>query len=467
VCEQFACSVHGVRRVPASPLSLREHALLIWQAALDAVKPEDLVHRFFTTAAGIALTGELTQASRIVVVGAGKAGAAMSRGLEACLPQFLDRISGVVNVPANAVEPFRKIVLHAARPAACNQPTVGGVVGAERILDLVGAVTSEDVVICLFSGGGSALLPAPVPSVGLADKQRVTLLLHECGATIQEMNTVRKHLSRIKGGQLARAFRGRSLHSLIISDVVGDALDVIASGPTATDPTTFTDALSILRKYGLCANGTNLSLGVAPASVLHYLERGAQGKEPETLKNLPHNVHNHVIGNNVLALAAAESRARALGYDVVNMGTALEGETRALAKTLVEMADSIRNKNEPVSPPASVLCGGETTVALTRDHGLGGRNQEFVLAALQELQRAGAYDMVVLSGGTDGEDGPTDAAGACADLSSLARAKAQGLKVEDSLDRHDAYHFFEATGDLLKTGLTQTNVMDVRVILVA
>src|SRR5262249_6472406 len=203
--------------------------------ALQAVNAGELVRRFFSTNAGASLAGEIAGAKRVIVVGAGKAGAAMSAELEGCLAPHLDKMIGFVNVPAGIVRPLQRIRLHSARPAGNNQPTVNGVAGAEQILNLVYSATTDDIVLCLLSGGASALLPAPVAAVGLEDKQRVTLLLHECGATIQEMNIVRKHLSRIKGGQLVRDFRGRSLHSLIISDVIGDPLDVIGSGPTALD----------------------------------------------------------------------------------------------------------------------------------------------------------------------------------------------------------------------------------------
>jgi len=449
-----------------SAFHLGQNALSIWDAALQAVKPEDLVHRFLATPPGRALDRELSEAKRILIVGAGKAGAAMSQGIESCLSHYRRKMTGLVNVPVGAVRRLATIRLHAARPAASNQPTYEGMKGAQEILNLVESASKDDIVVCLLSGGASALLPLPVASLSLEDKQRVTLLLHECGATIQEMNAVRKHLSRIKGGQLVRNFRGRSLCSLIISDVIGDPLDVIASGPTAPDPTTFSDALSILGKHDLLPEkGLSIDRKVS-GSVRDYLERGAQGQEPETPKDLPPNLANHVIGNNELALAAAESQARALGYAVVNLGSSLDGETRLLGEQLAALAENVRQNHQPVPPPACILCGGETIVTLTPDHGLGGRNQEFVLSSLDHLGRSGANDVAILSGGTDGEDGPTDAAGACADSSTLARARSRRLQAADFLARHDAYHFFEATGDLIKTGLTETNVNDVRLILI-
>ena len=438
---------------------LRAHARAIWQAAVAAADPFALVRDALTNPPP-ELRSALTSAQRILVVGGGKAGAAMADGVEAALADRLDVIRGVVNVPAEAVRPLRAIRLHAARPAGTNQPTAEGVAGVRDILALVRSAQPGDVCLCVLSGGGSALLPAPADGLTLDDKQRVTLLLHACGATIDEMNCVRKHLSAIKGGRLAQAFTGadRSLFSLIVSDVIGDPLDVIASGPTAADPTTFADALNILVRYGLEAQ--------TPAAVLDYLRRGCQGAIPETLKTLPPGITNVVIGNNHHSLAVAAARAESLGYHVLNLGSFIEGETRQVATALAGIVRSVRLDGVPARPPFCLLLGGETTVTLTPGHGKGGRNQEFVLAATLKLGQAGLRDVVVLSGGTDGEDGPTDAAGAFADADTLARAASLGLNPLAYLDRHDAYTFFNATGDLLRTGLTGTNVMDVRVILV-
>jgi glycerate 2-kinase len=274
------------------------------------------------------------------------------------------------------------------------------------------------------------------------------------------MNCVRKHLSRFKGGRLAQAFaeRGCPLYSLVVSDVIGDPLDVIASGPTAADPTTFADALAVLDHYGLT--------GQTPSAVLEHLRRGTAGAFPETLKALPESVHNLILGNNAGALTAAARRAGELGYPVVNLGSFIDGETRHVAAVFAGTVRSIRADGQPVRPPVCILSGGETTVTLTGDHGRGGRNQEFVLAAALKLGTAGLRDVVVLSGGTDGEDGPTDAAGAVADADTLLRAAARRLDAAAFLARHDAYPFFDAVGGLLKTGLTHTNVMDVRVLLV-
>ncbi len=442
-----------------SAMSPRDKARSIWQAAVDAVRPQRLIPA--ALGGNSPLHQELAQARRLLVVGAGKAGAAMAEAVEEALPDLLDRMHGLVNVPADPSgdvgKNLRRIRLHPARPAGSNQPTAAGVAGARQIIELLAHAAPGDVVLCLISGGGSALLPLPVDGITLEDKQHVTQLLHRCGATINEMNAVRKHLSGIKGGRLAQAFTGRALFSLIISDVIGDSLDVIASGPTAPDPTTFADALSVLEKFQL--------LEQVPAAVQAYLERGRQGREPETPKALPASIHNLIVGNNQMALAAAQVQAEQLGYRVLNLGSDFQGETYDVAGWFAGMVRIVWHDGLPLAPPVCILSGGETTVTMEAAHGLGGRNQEFVLALAHELGSADMFGVTLLSGGTDGEDGPTDAAGAIADAETLRRAAQLGLDLGAFLDRHDAYRFFAQTGDLLKTGLTQTNVMDVRVVL--
>src|SRR6266851_619581 len=252
--------------------SLREHALVIWEAAVEAVRPEILIPDAFTNPS-FGIQEAVARARRVIVVGAGKAGAAMSAALEN-LPVSIPKMEGMINVPAEAVRLLRAIRLHPARPSGTNQPTAEGVEGARRILDLLASAGPDDVAIGLWSGGGSALLPAPVEGVSLADKQMVTQLLHECGATIHEMNAVRKHLSRVKGGSLAQAFAGGAFYNLIISDVIGDPLDVIASGPTSPDSSTFGDAVAVLEKYALKPQ--------VPAVVWEHLNQGLQGLVPET-----------------------------------------------------------------------------------------------------------------------------------------------------------------------------------------
>jgi hydroxypyruvate reductase/glycerate 2-kinase len=392
-------------------------------------------------------------------MGAGKAGATMSAALEAALADRVDSVTGWVNVPAGTELPTRRIHLHAARPPASNHPTEEGVAGSREILRLAKSAGPDDIGICLWSGGGSALLPAPVEGITLSDKQAVTKLLHACGATINQMNAVRKHLSAIKGGRLAEAFAGKTLLSLIISDVVGDPLDVIASGPTAPDPTTYADVWAILERFHLRDK--------VPPAIARFLERGLAGEFPDTPKTLSRRISNRIIGNNAVALTAAEATASRLGYKCVNLGSMIEGETREVATVFAGVIKSIVHDSRPFSAPLCLLSGGETTVTLPERHGRGGRNQEFALALLDKLGREGMCNVTALCGGTDGEDGPTDAAGAIVDASTLDRAEALGLLVGDHVNRHDAYPFFQATGDLVLSGPTGTNVMDVRVVLVS
>jgi glycerate 2-kinase len=431
-----------------------EVARSIWWAAVAAADP--------VRAVAAALPNEILPAEgdsgRLLVVGGGKAGAGMAQGVENGLPSALDRIEGLVNVPEGATACLRRIRLHVARPAGSNFPTQDGVAGVEQMLDLFSNAHPNDIGLCLISGGGSALLPAPVPGVTLAEKVETTRLLHQCGATIQEMNAVRKHLSRVKGGGLAKAFRGRKLVSLVISDVVGDPLDVIASGPTAADATTFADAVEVLRRYALWER--------VPASVRSYLEAGMAGQQPETLKEpLPH-VSHHIIACNSQSLRAAQRQAEKAGYRVLNLGASLEGESRELGVVVAGIVRSILREGIPIAPPCCLLMGGETTVRLGANPGRGGRNQEFVLAFLQHLGRATERPWSVLSAGTDGEDGPTDAAGAFADVRTITRASELQLSPRDFLDRHDSYTFFLHCGGLWRTGLTGTNVMDIRLVLI-
>lgn len=435
----------------------REHALEIWREAVAAADPFARVCAYLE--ADNPARRALAAGGRVVVLGGGKAGALMAAAVESALADHLDRLDGVVNVPAGTERPLARLRLHAARPAGSNQPTEAGVAGVGDQLALVDHLRPGDLALCLLSGGGSALLPAPAEGISLADKQEVTRLLHGCGATIDEMNCVRKHLSRYKGGRLGQriAGRGASVVSLIVSDVIGDPLDVIASGPTAADPTTFADALAVLARFDL--------LAAAPRPVVAHLRGGAAGATAETPAALPANVSNILLATNADALAAAARRAEALGYRVLNLGSFIEGETAPVATALAGVARAVRRQGVPLPPPLCLLCGGETTVTLGPNPGLGGRNVEFVLAALAKLGAAEMAGVVVLSGGTDGEDGPTDAAGAVADTRTLTEAARLGLRPADFLSRHDAYRFFAQTGDLIRTGLTGTNVMDVRILL--
>jgi hydroxypyruvate reductase len=316
----------------------------------------------------------------------------------------------------------------------------------------------EDLVLVLISGGGSALTPAPVAGITLAEKQALTKALLACGADIREMNMLRKHVSRIKGGQLARAAQPAQVRTLILSDIVGDPLDAIASGPTVPDPTTYADALGILDKYRIRSE--------IPASIRTHLEAGAAGKVAETPKPddpLFARVRSLMVASNIQALEAAAVEAKALGLTPMILSSFVEGETREVARMHAALALEVRASGNPRRPPVCLITGGETTVTL-KGKGKGGRNQEFALAAAFDI--AGQRDVVVLSAGTDGTDGPTDAAGALADGETIARARALGLHPRAALEGNDAYPFFEKLGDLIMTGPTRTNVMDVRLVLV-
>ncbi len=436
-----------------TPTALAAHAEAIFRAAIAAVDPGKLVGRAVRRLPA-EVHAALAAAPAIHVVGAGKAGAGMAVGLEAALAEHIGKLGGVVNVPDDCVRDLKRVRLHGARAAGSNFPTMSGAAGAADMLARLAAAGPGDVAVCLLSGGGSALLPLPVTGVTLDDKLRLTHELHAAGATIRELNAVRKHLSAVKGGRLAAAFRGKLLVSLILSDVVGDPLDVIASGPTAADPSTFADALAVVAKYGV---------GADVPRALDTLARGARGEVPETLKEPPAHVTNVVVGNNPAAVAGAARDAAARGFMVVNLGSAQTGDTVAAANGL---AGVVRDARRLHRLPVCLVGGGETTVRVPQNPGRGGRNTHFALALVHALGRDGTAGVCVLSGGTDGEDGPTDAAGAVATADTLAHARRLGLDPAGHLARCDATTFFERAGGLVRTGLTGTNVADVRVILV-
>ena len=337
--------------------SLREQAREIWQAGVAAVDSGRLI-RSAVTCDDDTLTicqrpFQLSDLARLVVVGTGKAGAGMAEAIEGLLPaEFLaTRVSGFVNVPADCVRPLQAIQLHAARPAGVNEPTAAGVEGAESILRIVGELSKQDLCLVLISGGGSALLPAPVPGISLADKQAVTRLLMHAGAPIHELNCVRKRLSAVKGGDLARAATGAgAIVSLIISDVIGDPIEIIASGPTVLDPATDADALEVLRKHVD-------RISDVPESVWRSLEA-----PPDTISALPETVSNHVIGNNQVALEAAASMATSRGFHVHSLGSENEGNAREEGVALLEICREIKEGRGPVDLPACVLSGGEPVV---------------------------------------------------------------------------------------------------------
>ncbi len=458
---------------------LARDALAIWQAGVDAVRAERLIEEaVHVDDERLVITDEaidLRDIGRIEVVGAGKAGAGMAAGLETALGGEVLRskqVGGWINVPADCVRELETITLHAARPAGHNEPTSDGVAGAEEILRRVGELGENDLCLCLLSGGASALLPSPAEGLTLADKQQVTKLLSSRGANIAELNTVRKQLSRIKGGRLAAACRAGRLRTLVISDVIGDPLDVIGSGPTVPDTSTSREALDILNRCDA------RQAGIADR-VFDYLEQQA-AKNDTTGGQQPHpDAQAHIIGNNARAVDAAGAEAVRRGYAYLLLpAQELEGQANEVGQQHAEQTLSMRDGDGP----DCLITGGEPVVTLVdaADRGRGGRNQQLVLAALVHLMRqsgaAGYRDDVarraadgiaLLSGGTDGEDGPTDAAGALfAGSAIIDAARKANCDPQDYLSRNDAYTFFEQVGGLIKTGPTHTNVCDVRVLLV-
>jgi glycerate 2-kinase len=419
--------------------SQRDAARAIWQAALAAGDVVPLVHRALERHAS-RLVGR--SAHRLHVFGCGKASGAMAAALEQALG---DRIAedGLVVVKDGYTVRTERIEL---REAGHPVPDARGQAAAEAIVERARGAGAEDLVLFLVSGGGSALTPAPTPPITLAEKQETTRLLLGAGATINELNAVRKHLSRFKGGQFARAAAPATVVSLILSDVIGDPLDVIASGPTAPDPSTFADALTVLERRGVAER--------LPRAVRTRLDAGALGEIAETPKpgdTVFERVRNVVIGNNALVVDAAAAEARRLGYRAEVLTRALQGEARDVARELVARARTL-------PPRTCLIAGGETTVTV-RGRGRGGRCQEFALAAALELTPDDR--LVVLAAGTDGTDGPTEAAGALVDATTIARGETAGRAGRAALADNDAYTFLAGAGDLVVTGPTNTNLLDV------
>jgi len=461
---------------------LRADAQKIWWSGVAAVQPDRLIPRWLrvespwlccgqkscegfisanTTTDGLRLP--LAEIGRIAVVGGGKAAGAMALAVERILAPHLrkkNRLFGWVNVPADVATAFqgawRHIHLHPARPVAMNEPTPEGVAGTKEIIRIVGSLGPADLCLCLLSGGGSALLPAPAEGLTLNDKLAVTQFLSAAGANIEELNTVRKHLSLLKGGGLRQACRAGRLVALIISDVLGDRLDLIASGPTAADPSTPQDALDVLARFR--------AQGKIPQQVFDFLHAAAKRPKKPVPENLE--VWNFIIANNATAVQAAAAEAQRLGYRVTT-------ESAAYSESAAEEVGwRLADKALKMAAAGGRRChisGGEPIVRLVEpEHrGLGGRNQQLVLAALERLAEhpPATQAVVLLSAGTDGEDGPTDAAGAFCDAQVIADARNRRLIPADYLARNNAYHFFEPLGALLRTGQTHTNVCDLRVVL--
>jgi len=436
---------------------LREKAKSIFFASLKGADPKLCVKRFLMVENGYILAGDLrkklNEINKILVVGAGKASALMAQATEEVLGDEID--SGAVVSKTGYQAPLKKIKLYfGGHP----YPDENGVKGTQMIIETVSEAGENDLVISLFSGGGSSLLVSPFDGISLEDKKRITRLLLECGANIDEINTIRKHISKVKGGRLAKLAYPAQIVSLILSDVIGDRLDSIASGPTAPDPTTFKDCLEVLFKYKL--------MDKIPKSIKVFLENNQNKKDCETLKPgdlVFEKVKNIIVGSNLTALKEAQRKAKELDFNTLMLSSTISGDTRKAALEHAELARRIKVEKKIVPPPACVISGGETTVEV-KGKGLGGRNQEFVLVSAIEID--GLKNVVIASLNTDGTDGPTDAAGAICDGFTVSRAKKKNLDPKEYLDQNDSYHFFQQLGDLIKTGPTNTNVMDIHIILV-
>ncbi|MDR0336709.1 MAG: DUF4147 domain-containing protein [Planctomycetaceae bacterium] len=489
--------------MPRTPQQLREDLLAIWNAGVEGVRVDRLIRNSVALDGNVLQIGNeiypLREIDRIVVIGGGKASGAMAETLESILTPLFDQkeIIGWINVPENCAKPLRKIFLHPARPIGANEPTEAAVKGTDKILDLVKNLKQNDLCFNLLSGGGSALLPAPIPEISLQDKLEITRFLSESGATIQELNTVRKQLSRIKGGKLKSLCYGKRLISLILSDVLGDPLDVIASGPTVDNSSSIFDALAVLRQFApsiveqvftvdrqnsskFVANNveeTDSACQKALRHICRYFQQqisSTHSSEPK-LDSQGEFVRNLIIGNLATAVDAAGSEALRRGYSyTMHVSRKSEGFADDVGVSLADLALNMKHSD-------CLIHGGEPVVKLvpSEQRGKGGRNQQLVLAALIYLMNQlkletnpDAFPQVaILSGGTDGEDGPTDAAGAWIDPIFWLEFR-EKIKTDPQfhpmtfLQHNNAYHFFEPLKTLLKTGATGTNVCDLRVILV-
>ncbi|MBM4140288.1 MAG: glycerate kinase [Nitrospira sp.] len=426
----------------------------IFYASLNEVNPYNSVKSYTDTIRSIYQGNAF---NRLLVAGLGKAACPMAKALE---EQFKDIITAGIVITKHGHCPSQhrpdKIkVFEAGHPV----PDEKGLQATEEIVKLVSSADDKTLIVCLISGGGSALLVSPYEGITLLEKQNITEMLLKAGATIDELNAVRKHISKVKGGRLAEIVYPARIISLIISDVIGDRLDVIASGPTSPDTTTYNKALSILEKYGLMEK--------VPESILSVLHKGANGSIPETPKEgnrIFIKVENLIIGDNKKALIATVEKARELGLDAEIISTEISGEAREVGKWLAKKAIETRNElRMKRNKKVCLISGGETTVTV-KGNGKGGRNMELALAFAIEIE--GISGVTLLSAGTDGTDGPTDAAGAIVDGNTVSKAKSIGLNPEEYLMNNDSYNFLKKIDDLLITGPTGTNVMDIQIMVI-
>ncbi|ASA77985.1 glycerate kinase [Thermococcus sp. 5-4] len=429
-------------------------ALEVMNSAIESADPYRAVRRSINVDGNrMAVFGEeFPLSGKVYLLAFGKAACSMARAVVDLLGERIEE--GVIITKYGYAEDCPKMerlkVIEAGHPVPDENSLLGGRLG----LELAEKVGENDVLLVLISGGGSALFLLPERGITLEDKIRTNELLLKSGAKIYEINTVRKHISAVKGGKLAKRVRGTVI-SLILSDVVGDPLEAIASGPTVKDPTTFGDAFRILKLYGVWEK--------LPESVKAHIELGLEGKAEETLKEDLPNVRNFIVGSNTLACESALAKARELGYNALLLTTTLEGEAREIALAIGSIVQEIARYDRPVPKPAVLIAGGEWTVTIEEKAGLGGPNQEFALSIARKIDGLNA---VVLAVDTDGTDGPTDAAGGIVDGKTLGLLRESGIDVEEVLRRHDAYNALEKVGALLRTGPTGTNVNSLMVAVV-
>ena len=438
-------------------MDLRTTAQTIFLTAVKAADPDRCIRDTVRIEGdAIVIDGETYPADtyrNVYVVGGGKASARMGQAIEDILG---DRVTGGwINTKDGHATPLERITIH-----ECSHPVPDerGVRGTQEIIRILSDADERTLVICLLSGGGSALMPAPAEGITLAEKQEVTRLLLSAGAHIGEINTIRKHLSILKGGGMARLAAPACLHVLIMSDVIGDRLDTIASGPAVADSSTFADCIEICTRYGI--------IDSLPHGVRERFQRGRASEIPETAKTddtFLASAVNSLIGNNRMSIDAAQKTAEKLGFTTMLLSTFLEGEAAELGTFFASMALEIQVSANPLAAPACIIAGGESTVTV-RGPGKGGRNQEMALSAARRL--SGCTGVVFLSGGTDGTDGPTDAAGGIVDGSTMSIGNTRGLDIGESLRANDSYNYLKDTGSLLVTGPTGTNVMDIQLLLV-
>lgn len=435
----------------------RTLALQSLEQAIEAADPKRLLYnKLKLKGSTLEVDGysfNVNQFKNIYVVGGGKASGIMAEALEEILGSYIT--AGRVNVPyGDKCKTSIIKIIKANHPV----PDQAGVEGTLQILALAGQATEKDLVICLISGGGSSLMPLPREGISLEDKRVLTDALLKSGATISEINTIRKHISAFKGGWLAKTAYPATMLNLILSDVIGDSLDAIASGPAAPDHTTFADAKRILEKHRLWTN--------MPASIRNVILKGIRGAIAETPKaqdSAFKKVHNVIIGSNKISSLMAVDYLKKEGLNTLLLSTTLEGEAKQVGIDLASVALDVIYSGKPLSKPAGIVAGGETTVTVI-GKGVGGRNQELALSAALKLQ--GVENCVLASLSTDGIDGPTDAAGAIVDGNTMTVAKQKGLNPQEFLSNNDSYRFFTATGELIFTGSTGTNVNDISVIVI-